>query len=145
MSTFTLAGLLRLRGLREDEAAAALAAAERAATAAAERARRTAQRLSGMDLPSSVDAATFLAAAASRLSLSSLLTEDTDRLDVARATAVQRRVEWSRTRQEERAVELLEEHHEERERADDLRAEQMVLDEVAGRRNRVGDDTGRAR
>ncbi len=145
MSTFTLAGLLRLRGLREDEAAAALAVAERAATAAAERARRTAQRLSGMDLAGSVDASTFLAAAASRLSLSSLLTEDTDRLDVARATAVQRRVEWSRTRQEERAVELLEEHHEERERADDLRAEQMVLDEVAGRRNRVGDDTGRAR
>ncbi|HEY0118547.1 MAG TPA: flagellar export protein FliJ [Cellulomonas sp.] len=138
MSRFTLAGLLRLRGLREDEAAAALGAAERAAAAADMRARHTAERLSGTDLPSAVDGATFLAAAAGRLSLSWLLIEDTDRVHVARAVAVERRTEWSRTRQEERAVERLEEHHEERERAQDLRAEQVVLDEVAGRRKQEG-------
>ena len=134
MSRFTLAGLLRLRGLQEDQAAAALGAAERESRAAEDRARRTADRLSGMQLPTEVDGATWLAAAASRLSLSSLLTEDTDRLSVARSAALERRTEWSHARQDERSVELLEEHHEERERAADLRTEQLVLDEVAGRR-----------
>lgn len=134
MSRFTLAGLLRLRGLQEDQAAAALGAAERQAAAARERARHTAERLSGADLPSAVDGATFLAATASRLSLSSLLTEETEQERVARSVALERRDAWSRARQGERAVELLEEHHEERDRAEDLRVEQLVLDEVAGRR-----------
>jgi flagellar FliJ protein len=138
MSTFGLTGLLRLRGLREDEAAAALAAAEREAAAADERARSSAERLSASTLPSAVDTATFLAAAASRLSLSSLLTEDTDRLGVARAVAAGRREEWSRARQDERAVERLQEHHEERERAADLRTEQVALDEIAARRRGEG-------
>lgn len=134
MSRFTLGGLLRLRGLREDQAAAALGEAERQAVAADERARRTAERLSSADLPSAVDGATFLAAAASRLSLSSLLTEDTERLTAAQVVATDRRAEWSHARQAERTVERLAEHHEERERLADLRAEQLVLDEVAGRR-----------
>jgi flagellar FliJ protein len=137
MSKFTLGGLLRVRGLQEDQAAAALGEAERAVAAADERARRTAERLSGCDLPSSVDGTTFLAAAASRLSLSSLLTEDTGQLVAARTVADERRVEWSHARQAERTVERLAEHHEERERLADLRAEQIVLDEVAGRRTEV--------
>jgi flagellar FliJ protein len=134
MSPFGLAGLLRLRGLREDEAAAALGAAERDVAAAQARARAAAERLSGATFPDCVDGTTFLAAAASRLSLSALLVEDTDRVRDAAAVAADRRVEWSRARQDERAVELLEEHHVERERAEDQRAEQVVLDEVAGRR-----------
>ena len=134
MNRFGLAGLLRLRGLREDTAAALLGAAEREAAAAQQRARVTAERLSGAGLPDGVDSASFLAAAASRLSLSSLLVEDTERLQAARSVAADRRDAWSHARQEERAVELLEEHHEERERAAELRAEQVVLDEVAGRR-----------
>lgn len=138
MSKFTLAGLLRLRGVQEDQAAAALGAAERQAQAADDRARRTAQRLSGSDLPSAVDGATFLAAAASRLSLSSLLTEETEKACVARSVALEKRADWSHARQAERAVELLEEHHEEWERVEDLRVEQLVLDEVAGRR--TGED-----
>ena len=137
MSKFTLGGLLRVRGLQEDQAAAALGEAERAVAAADERARRTAERLSGCDLPSSVDGTTFLAAAASRLSLSSLLTEDTGQLVAVRTVADERRVEWSHARQAERTVERLAEHHEERERLADLRAEQIVLDEVAGRRTEV--------
>ncbi len=136
MNVFGLTGLLRLRGLREDEAAAALGAAERDVAAAGDRARRTAERLAGSTLPGSVDGATFLAAAASRLSLSSLLVEDTDRLQEARAAAAERREDWSHARQDERAVERLREHHEEREHAAELRAEQAVLDEVAGRRRK---------
>ena len=135
MNRFGLAGLLRLRSLREDEAAAVLGAAERDVADARDRARDTAERLSGAMLTGSVDSATFLAAAASRLSLSSLLVEDTQRLADARSVAAERRDAWSHARQEERAVELLEEHHEERERAAELRAEQLVLDEVAGRRH----------
>ena len=133
MSRFALAGLLRLRGLREDQAAGALGAAERAAADAQERARVAADRLAGTDLPGAVDGVAFLAAAASRLTLSSLLTQETERLDAARTAAAVRRDEWSRARQEERAVERLAEHHEERVRAAELRAEQGVLDEVAGR------------
>ena len=135
MNRFGLAGLLRLRSLREDQAAAVLGAAERDVADARDRARDTDERLSGAMLTGSVDSATFLAAAASRLSLSSLLVEDTQRLADARSVAAERRDAWSHARQEERAVELLEEHHEERERAAELRAEQLVLDEVAGRRH----------
>ena len=133
MSKFSLGGLLRLRGLQEDQAAAALGEEERQVAAADERARRMAERLSGVDLPSQVDGTTFLAAAASRLSLSSLLTEETERLVEARSVATERRADWSHARQAERTVERLAEHHEERERQADLRAEQLVLDEVAGR------------
>ena len=134
MNVFGLGGMLRLRALREDEAAVALGAAERDVARARDRARTTAERLAGSTLPGSADGATFLAAAASRLSLSSLLVEDTDRLREARGVAAERREHWSHARQDERAVELLEEHHEERVRVEELRAEQVVLDEVAGRR-----------
>lgn len=131
MSTFSLAGLLRLRALHEDRAAAELGAAERRRAEAEDRARRTAERLSGMTLPSGVAGPEWLASAASRLSLGALLVEDTDQLVVARGAALARRAEWTRTRQDERAVELLAEHHQERERAEELRIEQREIDEIA--------------
>lgn len=133
MSSFTLAGLLRLRALHEDRAAAELGAAERRRAAAEDRVRRTTDRLSGMTLPSGVTGPEWLACAASRLSLGALLLEDTDQLVVAHGAALARRAEWTRTRQDERAVELLAEHHEELERAEELRLEQRDIDEVASR------------
>jgi flagellar FliJ protein len=133
MSKFTLAGLLRLRGMEEDRAAVALGVAAREQAAAEERVRQTADRLAAAELPSAVDGRTWLAAAASRLTLGALLTEDGERATTAQEEALARRAEWTQARQAERAVERLEEHHEERERAEDLRAEQRVLDEAAAR------------
>lgn len=134
MSRFTLAGLLRLRQVQEDRAAADLGAAERDRGAAVERAQQTADRLAASHLPSGVDSTTWLAAAASRLSLEALLDEDAARVVTTTDVAVARRADWTRARQAERTVERLEEHHEARELAAELSAEQRVLDEVAGRR-----------
>lgn len=133
MSTFALSGLLRLRQVAEDRAAAELGAAERDRAHADERVRARAERLADSQLPHTADGATWLAAAASRLSLGALLGEDADDALAARALAERRLAEWTRARQAERAVELLQEHHDEREHAAELRAEQIVLDEIAGR------------
>ena len=139
-----MAGLLRLRALREDHAAAELAAAERRRAEAADRARKTAEMLSGSQLPSGVASTEWLASAASRLSLGALLDEDDALLVVAHDATLARRAEWSRARQDERAVELLAEHHEGRELAEELRTEQREIDEIAsGRAAERADATGK--
>ncbi|WP_028050720.1 flagellar export protein FliJ [Cellulomonas sp. URHD0024] len=131
---FPLAGLLRLRTLTEDRAASELALARRDQARAEQRARDTAERLSGATLPSGDDMLAFRAAIAGRAALGSLLTER--RIEVATAETVsdERAETWSEARQQVRALERLEERHQEAERLEESRAEQKVLDEIAGRR-----------
>lgn len=131
MSVFGLGGLLRVRAFREESAAAELGAAERTRRARRARADDTLQRLAATGEPS--DDLAWRATIASRVALSSLLTEHS--LDAAAADAVadERRAAWSAARRDLRAVERLAEHHEERERLAENRAEQHVLDEAAAR------------
>ncbi len=135
MSGFTLAGLLRLRQVQEDRAAAELGHAERERIRSQERARTTSDRLAASYVPFEADDRTWLAAAASRLTLGALLEEDEQQLAAAAERADERRAEWTLARRAERSVERLEEHHEERERAAELRSEQQALDEIAGRKH----------
>lgn len=133
MSGFTLAGLLRLRQVQEDRAAAELGYAERERARREERVAATGERLAASHLPPEAEASSFLAATASRLTLHALLDEETQEAAAAARVATTRRAEWTSARRAERSVERLEEHHEARERAAELRSEQQALDEVAGR------------
>ena len=132
--SFPLASLLRLRTLTEDRAASDLATARRAQARAEARARETADRLSGAAMPRSGDVMAWRAAVAGRAALGSLLTEHRTDVVVAEAVSDERAEAWTEARQQVRALERLEERHDEAERLEESRAEQKVLDEVAGRR-----------
>ena len=137
MSTFRLAGLLRLRKLQEENVRAQLAR-----TRAAElRTRRTEQRVRTALGESAVDATSAEAVqsiAAARASSSSMLGEldallAQDVAAVAEAEAVHAAAR-ARTVQ----IEKLEERHDARTRTEQLRAEQVGLDEAAARVSRDG-------
>lgn len=130
---FPLAGLLRVRTLAEDRAAAALADAHRRRRLAQESTTRAAARLRGAALDQDADALAWQAAVAARAALSGLLVETEEAqtaadADVARATDA-----WSAARRATRAVDRLAERHHEAVVQEELRDEQKVLDEIAGR------------
>ncbi|AEE44815.1 flagellar FliJ family protein [Cellulomonas fimi] len=131
---FPLAGLLRVRALAEERAAGELAAARRAERAAAERARETRERLAGASMPDVADDLAFRASVASRATLAALLHEHDADVQVAQSRTEDRTGAWTAARREARAVERLEERHDATVRAEELHAEQVVLDEVGGRR-----------
>lgn len=131
---FPLASLLRLRTLTEDRAASELALARRDQARAEQRARDTAERLSGATLPREGDLLAFRAAVAGRAALGSLLVERRGDVVAAESVTDERAETWSEAHQQVRALERLEERHQEAERLEETRAEQKVLDEIAGRR-----------
>ena len=74
------------------------------------------------------------AAVAGRAALGALLVERRGEVVQAESATDDRAQTWTDARQRVRALERLEERHDEAERAEEARAEQKVLDEVAGRR-----------
>ncbi|QGQ20303.1 flagellar export protein FliJ [Cellulomonas sp. JZ18] len=130
---FPLAGLLRVRGMAEDRAAGELASARREQLAAQERARETAEMLGTTGLPGVHDVVTWQATVAGRLALQSLLVERSDAARRAAEVVDARQDAWSRARTATRTVEKLRDAHEDQVRVEEDRAEQRVLDEVAGR------------
>ena len=133
---FALAGLLRVRGIAEDKAAGALAAAHREENQARERAAETARMLGQAGAVAPADTAAFQAAIAARMALSGLLTEAKAGVAVAAEHTALRTGEWSVARQATRAVERLAEHHDAQVRAEEAHAEQVVLDEVGVQQHR---------
>ncbi|MCQ1951182.1 MULTISPECIES: flagellar FliJ family protein [Arthrobacter] len=130
---FPLAGLLRLRQLQQDRAAGELAAANvrmretHEARAEAYNALETSQTLSD-----AVDAATMNAIAAARASSRSMLA-DLNALGTRHTAEVEAaRAEFSSARARSVGLEKLEGKFVEAEAAEDLRAEQTILDELAG-------------
>ncbi|MGV8978417.1 MAG: flagellar FliJ family protein [Cellulomonas sp.] len=130
---FRLASLLHLRGMAEDRAAAELAAAARLRAAADDRRRTTEIMLGSASLPARADELHFRAAAASRAALGSLLTERRSEVQIADGRVVVANAAWTAARVQTKALERLQERHDELVRAEDERAEQMVLDEVGAR------------
>jgi flagellar FliJ protein len=132
MADFRLAALLRLRRLREDRASVeATRARSRASELAAER-----HQLLGTLSDHGHDARDvrgITAVAVARASTSVMLA-DLQALRTQQDEVVRSADEAHRTaRREVRAVERLEERHTAAERAEALRGEQVVLDEVAAR------------
>lgn len=134
MSGFRLAGLLRLRKLQEEQAAAELARANAEKAAAVQRRRDTEALLNDAGLPERTDTLSWQVAVAARASLGGMLTEATLAVQTAGVLAEQRTAAWSATRVAATTLGKLEERHEQTVRAETERAEQLVLDEAATRR-----------
>ena len=130
MKRFSLAGLLRIRGLEEQQAAAELAAANRALDAARARRSRTRSSLAGVS-PDAVDAATLSALVAARASGHILLSELSSLHDRAARDAADARSAHTGARVNALSLEKLHTRHVKTETARELRAEQSALDEIA--------------
>lgn len=131
--TFRLASLLHLRSMAEDRAAGELAVAARLRAAAEARRRDTEVMLGSASMPGRSDELHFRAVAASRAALGSLLTERRSEVRTADEEVVVANAAWTAARVRTKALERLEERHDAQVRAEDERAEQMVLDEVGAR------------
>jgi flagellar FliJ protein len=130
--TFSLAGLLRLRRIREDQAAGGLAAAN---ARVRENAARTAQVRSSLD-GSGADVsntAALHAVSTARASTRSMLAELNALAVLRQAAAEESAAEFAAARSQSVRIEKLELRHGERVAQQDLHAEQIVLDEIASR------------
>jgi flagellar FliJ protein len=127
---FPLTGLLRLRRLQEDQAAGELAAAHKNAAAHSVRQRQARMDLDGT--PSEVtDSSSLLAVAAARASARSMLA-GLDAMSAEHRTAVNHAGDaFAKARLEAAGLEKLEGRHLEAAAAEELQAEQTVLDEIA--------------
>lgn len=127
---FPLTGLLRLRRLQEDQAAGELAAAHK--NAAAHTARQRQARLDLDGTSSEVrDSSALLAVAAARASARSMLA-GLEAMSAEHRTAVDHaRDEFAKAKLEAAGLEKLEGRHLEAAAAEELHAEQIVLDELA--------------
>jgi flagellar protein FliJ len=133
MKPFSLAGLLRLRRLQEDQAAASLAQARR--TVRDTSARIAAVHAEMLTADAKIATADELwAIAATRSSSASMLAELAE-LERVQAEEVERRAAaHTDAARASRSIEKLETKHGVEARAEDLRVEQLALDELAGRR-----------
>jgi flagellar FliJ protein len=127
---FPLAGLLGLRRLEENQAATALSAANRRAGAIRDRQDATLQGLDGT--PTAVaDANALRLAAIARASSRSMLADLAALTAVAEADAVQAQEDFRVARSRTTGLEKLEGKHAAELGVEDLRTEQLVLDEIA--------------
>lgn len=131
---FRLAGLLRLRRLEEERAAAELAVANAQKRAAERRRDELSTLMGGSSMPARSGAPEWQAAVAARAALTGMV----DEADIAVAVAVRRgeivAAEWTGARTRVAMIDKLAERHEALVRAEDERAEQLLLDEAASRR-----------
>ena len=140
---FRLAGLLRLRKLQEDQAAAVLATANAGLRVAqARRADRTAA-LANHCLPDG-DSRAFAVGIAARASLGGLLVEARTAVVTSRERVTVDTSAWSAARSLSVGLEKLEEKHRVVVQHEDDRLEQIVLDEIASRGAHAGAAGGAA-
>lgn len=144
-AAFRLAGLLRLRRLQEDQAAAVLARANAERQDAVDHRDETAEMLAGTIFPAHGDELVWRAAVAGRASLTGLTMEATAALAAVEARVDQATGEWSAARTRATTLSKLEERHEVLVRAEEEAAEQLVLDEAASRRHQAAQTADPAR
>jgi flagellar FliJ protein len=130
--TFSLAGLLRLRRIREDQAAGSLAAAN---ARVRENAERTAQVRNSLDEngTSVSNLAALHAVSTARASSRSMLAELNALAVLRQSAAEESAAEFAAARSQSIRIEKLEMRHGELVAQQDLHAEQIVLDEIASR------------
>ena len=134
---FRLGGLLRLRRLQEDQAAAELAQANARRRSAELRRLATEEMLSGQVLPPRGDLLSWQASVAGRAALTGLVGEASLAVAVAAARAGVAADQWSGARTRAVTLTKLEERHTVTVRAEEERVEQLLLDEAAARGHRV--------
>lgn len=127
---FALAGLLRLRRVQQDAAAGDLARANgrvRDNDAIQNRARRSLEGFSAQ--PTDVD--TLRAIAAARASSSSMLADLTAAAALRHREAAQAEAEFYAAKTKTVSIQKLDDKHTRSEQEEDLRAQQLALDEIA--------------
>lgn len=128
--TFPLAALLGLRRLEENQAATALSAANHRTAAIQTRQGEALRDLNGSpSLATSAD--TLRTAAYARASSRSMLSDLTALSALAETDTARAREEFQTARARTIGLEKLEEKHTSAATADDLRTEQIALDEIA--------------
>ncbi|KQO64913.1 hypothetical protein [Curtobacterium sp. Leaf261] len=139
---FPLAGLLRLRHAQQDQAGAALAAANDRMRDAADA--RIAARRTLSDGPVEITDATMLSAVAAARACTRGMLEELDAVARNRRHAAEAaQTAYNDARRSALGLEKLEGAHGVRVAAEDLRSEQVVLDEIAATQHRAG-SAGRA-
>ena len=137
---FSLAGLLRLRHLQQDQAAGDLAVANARLRAAATRIDETRAALEHLPI-SATGADTLYAIAAARASSRSMLAELTALDAVAKQGVVDAQREFESKKSAAVSLEKLEGRHGDLAAAEALHAEQTIIDEIAstGWHRRLGE------
>ncbi len=130
---FRLAGLLRLRELQEDQAAARLAAANAVLREAERRRADTLTALVRHALPDAADSGAWRLSVTGRASLAHLLADAGVAVADAGVRVGEHTADWSAARSRSVGLEKLRDKHREEVALEDGRAEQLALDEVASR------------
>lgn len=142
MSRFSLKGLLRVRTVQEEQARRDLGAAQGRLERALRSMREQQHAVSAAGATPSGPAGVFLAGAAARAGMAAAVNDA-----VAYSAACERdleraRSDWMEARVRARAVERLAERAREAEQVEQLRAEQLLSDDLAGARHRRDDPEG---
>lgn len=135
--TFPLAGLLRVRKLRESAAAGALSTANESLTSGNRRMESLMRRAAEAKEPIH-DASTLLAIAAGRAASRSLLTEHLSHMQTLQEQVRSASAEHAEAKREVKVVEKLKERHDLETEKAELAAEQRIIDEAASRMNQGG-------
>lgn len=135
---FSLAGLLRVRGIQERAAAERLSRAVLDARHTEARDRHLRSALAG-EGTEAVDVRSLAALAAARSASRSMLADLTALASVQQQSVADARAEHADARRAQRGLDRLADAHAERVRAEDLRAEQAELDEIAARTRDEGE------
>ncbi|WP_152193580.1 flagellar FliJ family protein [Georgenia subflava] len=133
MSRFRLAGLLRLRDLQEEQAAAELAERTRRRAAADARAQQAQRLLVGSEIVGG-DAAAWRVSVATRAARSAAVADAQAGAAAATAEEVRAQGEWSTARQRSTTLEKLAEKHRTAVTEAENHSEQLTLDELAVQR-----------
>jgi len=146
---FALAGLMRVRKLQEERAAADLAKANRDKLDAKRRTDDIGGALAGQEFPDFAHANAYDAHAealasytpnwqavvAARASVAAMLRESTQALEVASERAASATDQWAEAKMRAAMVDKLKARHDVEVVAEDLREEQLTLDETALRKS----------
>ncbi len=135
---FRLAGLLRLRTLQEERAAGVLAVSHAALRTAQGHRETTYRTLAGHTMPALADTQGWRASVAARGTLTHLLADAAIEVRDAGERVTADTADWSAARARSVGLEKLADKHRTLVHAEDERAEQLALDEVASRRARPG-------
>lgn len=136
---FGLAGLLRVRRLRESMTAGELHTANQSLTSGNRRMEALMRRASSAEEPIH-DASTLLAVAAGRASARSMLSEHQAYMATVQQQVAAAGSAHTEAKREVKVVEKLEERHTLKLQAEQLAAEQRIIDEAASRLNQ-GENT----
>lgn len=139
---FRLAGLLRLRKLQEEQAAAELGRANGRREREQSRSRKARRDLADHAFEPGAELPAWRATVAARSALRQNVQLASAAVVSAQQEVTEREAEWNQTRVRAVPLEKLEEKHAERVAFEDLRVEQIQLDEAATRRaTTTSDDT----